>query len=64
MLGAKEIADDPEAVKKLTDFYWELEKGSGAVPVLLPWLPTPAKKKVELSSFTTARFIAVIFNAS
>jgi hypothetical protein len=46
MLGAREIAEDPEMVNKLTEFYWEIERGSGAVPVLLPWLPTPSKKKV------------------
>jgi hypothetical protein len=47
MLGAREIAEDPEAVKKLTGYYWELERGSGAVPVLLPWLPTASRKKVH-----------------
>ena len=47
MLGAREIAEDPEMVSKLTEFYWEIERGSGAVPVLLPWLPTPSKKKVR-----------------
>ena len=43
--SCREIADDPEAVKKVTQLYWDAEKGSTPTSVLLPWFPSPARKR-------------------
>ena len=43
--SCKEVADDPEAVKKVAQMYWDAEKGSTPTSVLLPWLPSTARKR-------------------
>lgn len=43
--SCKEVADDPEAVKKVTKLYWDAEKGSTPTSVLLPWFPSAARKR-------------------
>ncbi|KAJ7127689.1 cytochrome P450, partial [Mycena epipterygia] len=45
--SCRELADDPAAVDRLVQLYWELEKGSTPIAVLLPWFPSPARKARE-----------------
>jgi hypothetical protein len=40
----KELAEDKEAITQLAGHYWNLEKSTTPVSVLLPWFPGPAKK--------------------
>lgn len=44
MTGCREIAEDSDAVQRLRDLYWAVEKGSTPVSVLFPWLPSRARK--------------------
>ena len=39
-----EIADSPEAVKRVTELYWWAEKGTTPASMLLPWFPSQARK--------------------
>ena len=43
--SCKEVSDDPEAVKRVAKLYWDAEKGSTPTSVLLPWLPSAARKR-------------------
>ncbi|KEP54176.1 cytochrome P450 family 6 protein [Rhizoctonia solani 123E] len=43
--GAREIADSMEKCKQLEELYWKVEKGSTAASLLLPWLPSSARKQ-------------------
>ncbi|GAB1525707.1 cytochrome P450 family protein [Rhizoctonia solani] len=43
--GAREIADSVEKCKQLEELYWKVEKGSTAASLLLPWLPSAARKQ-------------------
>ena len=43
--SCREIADDPAAVKRLTELYWLVERGSTATSILLPWFPSRARKQ-------------------
>ncbi|KEP51010.1 cytochrome P450 family 6 protein, partial [Rhizoctonia solani 123E] len=43
--GAQEIADSVEKCKEVEKLYWRVEKGSTPTSVLLPWLPSDARKK-------------------
>ncbi|KAH7338672.1 cytochrome P450 [Rhizoctonia solani] len=49
--GAREIADSIEKCKKLEELYWKVEKGNTATTLLLPWLPSNARKQ-KLSATT------------
>jgi sterol 14-demethylase len=40
----RELAEDKEAVTQLAGYYWNLEKSTTPISVLLPWFPSPAKK--------------------
>jgi hypothetical protein len=42
--GAREIADSVEKCKELERLYWRVEKGSTPASLLLPWLPSKARK--------------------
>ncbi|KAG9124092.1 hypothetical protein FRC07_012864 [Ceratobasidium sp. 392] len=43
--ACREIADSVESCKKLEELYWLVEKGSTPTTVLLPWLPSKARKQ-------------------
>ncbi|KAH7338681.1 cytochrome P450 [Rhizoctonia solani] len=43
--GAREIADSIEKCKQLEELYWKVEKGNTAASLLLPWLPSSARKQ-------------------
>ncbi|EUC55516.1 cytochrome P450 family protein [Rhizoctonia solani AG-3 Rhs1AP] len=43
--GAREIADSVEKCKELEGLFWSVEMGSTPTSVLLPWLPSEARKK-------------------
>ncbi|KAG8687929.1 hypothetical protein FRC11_006364 [Ceratobasidium sp. 423] len=43
--GAREIADSMEKCKQLETLYWKVEKGSTPASLLLPWLPSTARKQ-------------------
>ncbi|CAE6465073.1 unnamed protein product [Rhizoctonia solani] len=43
--GAREIADSVEKCKQLEELYWKVEKGTTAASLLLPWLPSSARKQ-------------------
>jgi sterol 14-demethylase len=42
-----EIANSPEMVARVSKLYWATEKGSTAVSVLLPWLPSKARRSKD-----------------
>ncbi|KAH7316408.1 cytochrome P450 [Rhizoctonia solani] len=44
-VGAREIADSAEKCKELESLYWRVEMGSTPTSVLLPWLPSDARRK-------------------
>jgi len=43
----KELADDKQAVGKLEQLYWDIEKSATPFASLLPWFPGTAKKTKE-----------------
>ncbi|GAB1524246.1 hypothetical protein RhiTH_007399 [Rhizoctonia solani] len=43
--GAREIAESVEKCKQLEELYWKVEKGNTAASLLLPWLPSAARKQ-------------------
>ena len=50
MASCRELAADPEAVKRMADFYWMLERSATPVGLLLPWFPGPAKKNKMIAT--------------
>ena len=44
-VACREIADSPEAVARVENLYWDMEKGSAVTAILLPWLPSPARRR-------------------
>ncbi|TDL20336.1 cytochrome P450 [Rickenella mellea] len=42
-MSCHEVADDIDVVSKVTQLYWNIEEGSTASSVLLPWLPSKAR---------------------
>lgn len=42
--SCREIADSPAAVKRVIELFWLVQRGSTAMTVLLPWLPSRARK--------------------
>ncbi|KAJ1302512.1 hypothetical protein OPQ81_002831 [Rhizoctonia solani] len=48
--GAREIADSVERCKRLEELYWKVEKGNTAASLLLPWLPSSARKQKVAST--------------
>lgn len=44
MASCDELAKDRDAIKKMTDLYWRLEKSATPVSLLLPWFPGSAKR--------------------
>ncbi|KAF8156012.1 cytochrome P450 [Crassisporium funariophilum] len=47
MATCRELSEDQEAIDRLTQHYWDLEKAATPVALLLPWFPGPAKKAKE-----------------
>lgn len=45
--ACREVADDPALVKRVAKLYWDMEKGATPTSVLLPWLPSPARKRKQ-----------------
>lgn len=43
--SCREIADDPAKVRRVAELYWDSEKASTPTSVLLPWIPSPARKR-------------------
>src|SRR5882762_1194929 len=41
----EELATDPRAVQKISDLYWQYEKGVTPMSLLLPWFPSTARKQ-------------------
>ncbi|TDL20337.1 cytochrome P450 [Rickenella mellea] len=54
-MSCNEIADDFDVVSKVTQLYWNIEEGSSATTVLLPWLPSKARTLKKES--TTALYL-------
>jgi len=44
MASCRELASDPEVIRKMSDLYWKLGKSATPVGLLLPWFPGTAKK--------------------
>ena len=55
MATCRELATDLDAVTRLQKTYWTLEKSATPTSLLLPWLPSPAKRRKEVA--TKALFI-------
>lgn len=47
MATCRELADDRQAVEKLAQFYWNIEKSATPFASLLPWFPGSAKRTKE-----------------
>jgi len=47
MATCRELADDKQAVEKLAQYYWNIEKSATPFASLLPWFPGSAKKTKE-----------------
>ena len=47
MATCKELADDKQAVEKLAQYYWNIEKSATPFATLLPWFPGSAKRTKE-----------------
>lgn len=43
--GAREIAESVQKCKEMEKLYWQVEMGTTPTSVLLPWLPSAARKK-------------------
>ena len=46
-LACREIADSQEVVQRVAKLYWDIGKGTTATAVLLPWFPSPSRKRKE-----------------
>ena len=44
MISCRELAEDWAAIDRLFGLYWKLEKSATPVGVLLPWLPSKARR--------------------
>lgn len=44
LASCTELAEDKKAIRQLSGYYWDVEKSTTPVSVLLPWFPGPAKK--------------------
>ena len=53
--ACREVADDPALVARVAKLYWEMEKGATPSAVLLPWLPSTARKRKQQA--TTELFL-------
>jgi len=47
MATCRELADDKQAVEKLGQLYWDIEKSATPFYSVLPWFPGTAKKNKE-----------------
>jgi hypothetical protein len=67
MASCRELAEDREAVARLAKLYWDLEKNTTPASVLLPWIPTPARRAKEAATMglfmTLSQYIAIRRNA-
>jgi len=61
-LSAVEIANDPKRAKKLTEHYWDLERSSGVLPTLFPWIPSEAVKRRNSAGAGLYNMIAEIID--
>ena len=64
----RELSEDHEAVAQLAEHYWNMEKSTTPVSVLLPWFPSSAKKtkaKATLGLYTLlSSYVRLRRNAS
>lgn len=47
MATCQELANDKKAIDDIAKHYWAIEKSATPVSLLLPWLPSAAKKAKE-----------------
>ncbi len=47
MAACRELSRDKAAVEKMAGLYWTLEKSATPTSLLLPWIPSPAKRMRE-----------------
>lgn len=59
MGACRELADDKDAIERLTQHYWNIEKNATPTVLLLPWLPSPAKKTQEKA---TRELFTMLYN--
>lgn len=59
MGACRELADDKDAIERLTQHYWNIEKSATPTVLLLPWLPSPAKKTQEKA---TRELFTMLYN--
>lgn len=50
MATCRELSTDLDAVTRLQAEYWSLEKSATPTSLLLPWFPSPAKKRKEAAT--------------
>lgn len=63
MATCRELATDREALDKLREKYWILEKNATPAALLLPWLPSTAKKnKLAATKYLHATMITYVEN--
>ncbi len=44
MITCRELSQDKAAIEKMAALYWTLEKSATPTALLLPWIPSPAKR--------------------
>lgn len=59
MGACRELADDKDAIERVIQHYWNIEKSATPTVLLLPWLPSPAKKTQEKA---TRELFAMLYN--
>ena len=47
MATCQELAEDKQAIDDITKNYWAIEKSATPLSLLLPWLPSAAKRTKE-----------------
>ncbi|KAH9477139.1 Cytochrome P450 monooxygenase [Psilocybe cubensis] len=50
MASCDELAKDVKTISELQSLYWTLEKSATPTALLLPWFPSPAKKRKEVAT--------------
>lgn len=60
--SCQEIANSPSQVARVTELYWNMERGSTATTVLLPWLPSKARSLKKESTMELYQLVKSIID--
>ncbi|TDL20334.1 cytochrome P450 [Rickenella mellea] len=62
-MSCNEITDDDDLVSKVTELYWNIEEGSTASSVLLPWFPSKARNLKKESTAQLYLLLKEVYEA-